>query len=257
VAAVAAGVLASGIVLVTRPSDTRIPSGVPGKWQNVFSDDFDGSALDGNNWEPSRAVDGGGPAPFNPDKEQAWFDPGNVSVSDGNAVLAVQHDPRDVDGTTYPLSSGVIESTALRLRPGTFVAARIKVPRCAGCWPAFWGVPTGTWPPEIDILEYLTGEDGARPTFNYIPASGSQIGPRPYGEGHVDYTQGYHVYGLLWTGSTVVPYLDGKLYTDLEVTDVATDEEMAVVLNLSVVSDGAPRAGSSMLVDWVRMWTPA
>ena len=255
-AAVAVGLVAGLTVAQLLPDDASVPSGVPGSWDQAFSDDFDGHSLDTGKWVASRAVDGGGQAPFNPDEEEAWFDEGNVTVSDGDLVLTVREDAKTVNGTEYPLSSGVVESrSGLRLRPGTFVAARIDIPECDGCWPAFWGTPTETWPPEVDILEYFDSGTDEQPSFNYIKPSQTQTGPTPYGEDGTDYRDGFHVYGLLWTGSTVVPYLDGKLYRDLAADDMTADQELALVLNLSVASGGRPDPGSQMKVDWVRMWT--
>lgn len=255
-AAVALGLVAGLIVVKLLPDDASVPPGVPGSWSQAFNDDFDGDSLDTGAWVASRAVDGGGQAPFNPDEEAAWFDPENVTVSDGDLVLTLRDHAKTVNGTDYPLSSGVVESkSGLRLRPGTFVAARIDVPECDGCWPAFWGTPTETWPPELDILEYFDTGTETQPSFNYIKPSQTQTGPTPYGQDGTDYRDGFHVYGLLWTGSTVVPYLDGKLYRDLAADDMTDDQELAVVLNLSVASGGSPAPGSQLKVDWVRMWT--
>lgn len=41
-------------------------------------------------------------------------------------------------------------------RPG-YVEASLKMPASTGVWPSFWlGANSGTWPPEVDLLEYLS-----------------------------------------------------------------------------------------------------
>jgi beta-glucanase (GH16 family) len=239
------------------PAVVGSPTGMTGTWDLTFGDEFSGTGLDRALWQPNRFGSDDGDAPFNPDIEAAWFSPDAVAVADGALQITEEPGPRTLGGRTYPYRSGVVQALPVHeLRAGSFVEARIDVPDCAGCWPAFWAAATEGWPPELDVMEYFdTGQD-TRPSFNSIRSVDERSGPTAYGDPAVDHRSGYHVYGMWWDGSQVVPYLDGVAYPDLTATDVR-DVAMTIVLNLSVRADGAPPAGSQLLVDWVRVWQPA
>ena len=238
------------------PVPEDLPSGVPSSWRPVFVDDFTGSKLDTGNWRASRYGDGTGDAPFNPQVEDAWFKRDNVTVADGALVLTLDREARRLNGKKYDYSSGVVQSApGMQLRAGSYLEARIQVPTCDGCWPAFWAVPSNSWPPEVDIMEYFDTGRQTRPQFNYIEQSQSRTGPDSYGDPTVDYRNGWHVYGLLWTGSRLVPYLDGQPYPDVAATENLPTTPLSVILNLSVRDGGAPEVGAQMLVDWVRVWS--
>jgi beta-glucanase (GH16 family) len=233
------------------------PDGVAGAWRLAWRDEFAGSRLDSRKWQPNRyGIDGGDP-PFDPRGEDAWFSPSNVSVDDGHLVLTVRSDSRRLGLREYPFSSGVVQSTAaFPVRPPSYIEARIAVPECDGCWPAFWEVPWDRWPPEIDNFEFFdTGRD-RRPHFNYHRPTREQAGPSAYGDPRVDYRAVFHTYGVLWEDTRVVPYLDGRAYPDVAATRAITQLPLMIILNISVVAKHRPAEGAQMRVDWVRVWMP-
>lgn len=238
----------------TQPAPER-PQGPTGKWVLAGSDDFTGTSLDRQLWQPNRFGNDSADAPFNPDGEDAWFSPENVKVAGGTLDLTLKKQAKTLNGIAYHYNSGTVQSAPGQLvRSGSYVEARIKVPKCTGCWPAFWAVPPTTWPPEIDIMEYFNTAAESRPSFNYIDPAGGKTGPTPYGETGVDHRDGYHVYGMLWEGSTLTPYLDGVAYPSVTAKGLSPDEGMALILNLSVARGTQPDAGTTMQVDWVHVW---
>jgi len=243
------------LMLVAAGAVGRRPHGLTGTWTLVFSDDFNGSSL-GPNWEPDRyGRDHGGDPPFDRRGDDAWFSARNVSVHDGKLVITLRRQPKTFQGRTYPYSSGIVQTQQHYLvKPGSYIEARVKVPRCEGCWPAFWTVAPAVWPPEIDIFEFFGTSAQRRPAFNYHPPTGPPAGPLKYGDTTADYTNGYHVYGLLWDGYKAVPRLDGTPYRGA--TRNMTKIPQALILNMSVLAGRAPPPGSRMLVDWVRVWRP-
>ncbi|MGY1779750.1 glycoside hydrolase family 16 protein [Geodermatophilus sp. SYSU D01036] len=252
-------VLASGEEITGTPP---APVGPAGPWTFAWGDEFDGDSLDLEVWQPNRYGTDTGDPPFVPDSEAAWFSPSSVRVVDGQLVLRVEEDERRLEGRTYPYRSGVVQATQPQheVAPGTYVEARIRVPQCDGCWPAFWLVAPDRWPPEIDVFEFFGTESDRRPSFNHYPEGypddADKSGPAPYGEQEVDYRNGLHVYGLLWDGSQAVPYVDGKAYPEVAARDV-TSLPLMLILNLSVQDGHEPAVGSEMRVDWVRVWRPA
>ena len=252
--------------LVVKQFDTRGEHQVPtflggrGSWVEVFEDDFDGVSVDPEKWRTQRGGEDTGALPFNPGKEAAWFSPDNVTVENGMLALTIREDPATVDGRDYPLSSGVVETgRRFLVEPGSYVEARVQVPRCEGCWPAVWLAPPDVWPPEIDIVEWgNTGrEERRRPMFNYITPSGEQMGPTEYGDPGRDYRGGFHTFGVLWLDDSAMPVLDGAPQPEVAATSDMTRLPMTLIANLSVKDGFRPAPGSRMLVDWIRVWRPA
>jgi beta-glucanase (GH16 family) len=253
-----AGLAVTFLLIAGVPVADR-PEGVTGTWTLVFSDGFDGPLLDRSKWEPNRyGAEHGGDAPFDPSADDAWFSSKNVSVRDGHLVITIRRRPKTLSGKTFRFSSGVVQTQQHYLvRPPVYIEARIKVPRCDGCWPAFWTTRQGVWPPETDIVEFFGTKTDTRPAFNYHPPGRPAIGPVKYGRRSIDYTAGYHVYGMLWDGYKAVPHLDGDSYTlGLRSRSAITKLPQALIINLSVQSGAHPPDGSQLLVDWVRVWRP-
>jgi beta-glucanase (GH16 family) len=227
------------------------PAGFP---QLVFSDDFSGDKLDGSTWLASR--DGYRSGAFNPDKEGAYFDPENVAVSGGQLHLTLRDSPgTQVWGKTYAWSSGAVTSQGrFTFGDRSYVAARIHLPTSDGLWPAFWTAVEDRWPPETDIFEFFGTQQQARPRFNYHPPTTPHGGSRLYGETDVDYRQGWHTYGLLRQGGVLTPFVDGVAYPEASVTG-GDNLQHYLILNLSAYAGHHPEPGSSMAVDWVRVWT--
>lgn len=233
------------------------PLGLSGNWSLDFRDEFDGNTIDYNKWSTGRwGRTTTGDTPFNTSIEGAYFVSTNVSVSNGNLALTLTPSVKTLNGKTYTYASGQVQSNGhYFLTPNTYIEARIKVPGCTGCWPAFWTVPNGQWPPETDIFEFFNTSTAAQPKFNLHRAGGGQSGPKIYGETTVDYRDEYHTYGLYWNGTQYISYLDGKAY-DLGVTDPTTIPQF-IILNLSMYDGNTPPSGSAMYVDWIRTWKPA
>lgn len=260
IAAAAVVVVLVVAVLLARPWEPLPEPAVaapPDGWVQLFGDEFSAPALDTAVWQPDRTGALAG-IPFNPAIEDAWFDPANAAVDDGVLALRLEEDRRRLAGRTYTYSSGMVQSnSAVDLRPDRYVEARIRFPRCDGCWPAFWLHPLDRWPPEIDVAEFLESGSESRPHFNYIRPSEEKTGPDVYGDSDVDHRDEFHTYGVLWESSRVVPYLDGRAYEELAVTRDVTDLPMMIILNLSIRGGYEPVPGARMLVDWVRVWEPA
>lgn len=234
------------------------------KWMKdtAGSDEFNGTSLDSSKWASQRGAAPGYGDPFNPDNEDAFFKTANTTVTNGNLTFTIKKESTTSNGRTYPYSSGVVQSgRSYSFPPGSYIEANIKVPSCNGCWPAFWTLDTPVdhhWPPEIDIFEFFGTQSDKKPQFNYHWAANGhqQSGVKPYGN-LSDYTGTYHIYGLYWDGSKLVPYVDGVAYPNAASgASNITKANQYIILNLSVQKGGQPAIGSQMMVDWVRVWKP-
>ena len=220
----------------------------------AFADEFGGTRLDGRKWRDSR--DGHVSGAYNPDKENAYYDPANVHVAGGQLHLTLRAAPgSEVWGHDYAWSSGAVTTEdRFTLGDDSYVAARVKLPTSDGLWPAFWTAVPHHWPPETDIFEFFSTARQSRPKFDYHPAGGGHVGARSYGEADVDYRQGWHTYGLLRQDGVLTPYLDGVAQPQVSVAGADTLQHY-LVLNLALYSGHQPAAGSTLSVDWVRVWT--
>ncbi|MGN3973677.1 glycoside hydrolase family 16 protein [Tsuneonella sp. SYSU-LHT278] len=187
------------------------PSSIPGAERRLlFSDEFDGTALDRSKW---RVI---GMDFWVNDEQQAYVDrPDVIAVRDGSLVLTPRHAP-GID--THPkrkadFIAGRIESKGKFDFTYGRAEARIRMPDAVGVWPAFWLLGNGPWPTtgEIDVMEYVGEKDWTGVAIHGPGYSGeTPFVDRFYFPPGEDAT-GWHVYAAEWTPDTIEFYLDGRL----------------------------------------------
>lgn len=271
------GVGAQGVCNIDWIRFSAEPVYIP-DYQLVWSDEFEGSSLDTSKW---RAVQHG-----DVDNGELQFyttRPENVRVESGELVLTALRE--DYTGTgpwmsgskTVEYTSGKIESVGrASFRYGKF-EARIKMPRGAGTWPAFWMLgdnifdPNVGWPlcGEIDIMEHahvLDAIGAAIHTGSYNHSIGTQ---KTGGYAISDYDTEYHIYGVEWTAEKLSFYVDNDIYFTVTKEALGSsqaewpfDQPFWMILNLAVGGawGGDPSGGDypySMSVDWVRVYQDA
>lgn len=252
------GVAAAAIVVACSSGQSTSSSG---SWKLVWSDEFDGAALDTTKWSFDVGSDFG--------TGQQDFDtarPENVSVAGG--VLALTARREAYQGASY--TSGRIESRAFAQTYGRF-EARMQLPKGQGMWPAFWLLGKNFaevgWPGcgEIDVVECR----GADPTT----IAGSLHGP-----GNANYTKGFtlhggasfnddfHVFAVEWEPGTIRWYVDDALYQTISADALPRsqawvfDHPFFVILDLAVggqyggpIDDATPLP-QSLKIDYVRVY---
>lgn len=244
----------------------------PGDWALVWSDEFEGDALDASRWSVqvgdgcAVALCGWG------NNELQWYQEENATVGDGLLTLTARRE--SVGGRSF---------TSARLRTlnkgdwryGRF-EIRARLPRGQGLWPAIWMLPTdsvyGGWAAsgEIDIME-LVGNEPARVhgTLHY----GGEPPDNVYTGTWYDLPSGtfaddFHVFSLEWEDGEIRWYVDDHLYqTQTEwfssggAYPAPFNQRFHLILNLAVGGDwpGAPDLTTpfpqAMQVDWVRVYT--
>jgi beta-glucanase (GH16 family) len=230
------------------------PNGVSGNWHLVFSDEFNGNSLDLSKWQPSWF--GTDPTQVTPpvnDSEESCYDPGQVSVSNGELDLRAIAGPcLASNGVTYPYRSGLISSNGkFSFTYGTF-EARIWTPAGDGVWPAFWS-DGQNWPDdgEIDVLEAY-GTDDSEFHYHY-PGGGPGGGVLVPGA-----TAGWHTYAVDWEPGQITWYYDGQQVwsltnADLTPGSVITSSAQYLIVNLGL-NAGTSTVPATMRVDYVRVW---
>ena len=263
------------------PAQTPAPAGL----ELVWSDDFDGTAIDPTKWEVFTGNYG------TPHRLQIYTNASqNVRVENGALILEATLK----DGQWY---SGMVNTNDVR---GPDVARwatgnlgwtfgrfeiRARVPHATGMWPALWMRPIdyiygGGWPlnGEIDILEYIGPDrNPASPNapINKLSANAhwEQNGERKQRKGTFDlggpqaaaaFVSEWHTYAVEWTPHRLEYFVDGQSYHVIEnwTSDAGGigpfNQNFDIIMNLQVggwPGDPVPSsAGSQLEIDWVRVY---
>jgi len=211
-------------------------------WVQVWSDEFDGNALDRTKWEVEESCWGGGN-----EERQCYTDrPENIEVVNG--LLRLMAFPETFTGPQYPqgwpdgrgaqitkqYTSGKVRTREIADWTYGRFSARMKLPTGQGTWPAFWMMPSdnvyGTWAAsgEIDIMESVNlgstcgeceGSEGENRSSGAIHFGNewpnntfvSENNRIPGGNGAMN---DYHVYAVEWGEGRINWFVDGeKFYT--------------------------------------------
>ena len=249
------------------------PVGQTGKWTLLFSDDFDGTALDTNKWSTCFRWGSDG-CTLESNNELEWYQPDDVLVGDG--ILKLRAQKRMItakNGKTYDYSSGMITTgwdprntvgpPKFSFQHG-FAEIRAKVPKGAGLWPTFWMLSADReWPPEIGVM----GISGNQPrttqmrTFyslgdgNWNRHDRTWTGP--------DFSAGWHTFAIDWQPTAIVWYVDGIERGRFADAAHVPLEPMYLIASLAVGGSvpGPPTSStpfpSYYEIDYVRVWRRA
>jgi beta-glucanase (GH16 family) len=244
----------------------------------VWSDEFNGAAgspPDAAKWTYDVGNHNGW---GNRELENYTKDPAN-SHMDGNGNLVIRAIPVKTDSVP-PAAVPAYTSARMKTQglfaasPGGRIEARIKVPRGAGMWPAFWMLGNTfndrNWPAcgEIDIMESI----GREPSMNYGSLHGpGYSGGKPMTKIYTlpdgrQFADDFHTFAIDWTPTSVTFYVDDTAYETVHDTDIPTgtkwvfDQPFFLLLNLAVGGNFAGPVSpdtsfpQEMLVDYVRVY---
>ncbi len=239
-------------------------------WKLVWSDEFDGSALDFSKWEIEVNAFGGGN-----NELQIYTDRReNVRVERGNLVIEARRDNHEITGTAREYSSGRIRSKRRGdWKYGKF-EVRARLPAGQGVWSAIWMMPTenayGTWASsgEIDIMEFKGQEPNVVwGTLHYgkrWPNNAHTSDTLKLDKG--DFTDDFHTFAIEWEEGVMRWYVDGRLYqtqkewnSDGGKFPAPFDQPFHMILNLAIGGgfvgnpDGTTEFPQQLLVDFVRV----
>lgn len=244
---------------------------VEGGWRLVWSDEFDGSAIDRSKWDFDVDCWGGG----NNERQCYTESPRNAAVTDGKLVITARKEK--ATGAAFPAAQRSDPEKAAAQATRDFTSARLvtrgkaawtygkievgaKLPQGQGTWPAIWMLPErndyGTWAAsgEIDILEAVnlgvrcdTCEGGIE---NRILGTLHFGGQWPANKHKGDETalpaplDGFHIFGIVWEKGRIVWTVDGKPYATRIASEWSTsgssdpaapfDRPFHLLLNLAV-----------------------
>ena len=236
----------------------------------VWSDEFDGSAVDLNKWEPmigdgcDFGICGWG------NNEEQYYKAENATVANG--LLTITAKEERVRGKKY--TSARLRTINLADFDEGYFEGRIRLPVGQGMWSAFWMLSTdeiyGGWPQsgEIDIMENVGHEESTvHGTIHYgqlYPNNSFQGTSYSLANGE-RFTDGFHTFAVEKTTDQIRWFVDGVLYQTKTPADVAPEnwpfnERFHFLLNLAVGGNwpGSPDATTvfpqTMDVDYVRVY---
>ncbi|MFT7559179.1 MAG: endo-1,3(4)-beta-glucanase [Flavobacteriales bacterium] len=195
-------------------------------WSLVWSDEFDGDAIDTAKWGWEENCWGGG----NSEQQCYTSREDNSFVDNGFLNIIAQREdftgPNTPDGSngdnaTLPYTSARLRTKDLQEWTFGRFEIRAKLPEGQGTWPAIWMLPTdspyGTWASsgEIDIVEAVNlkvdGESEVHGTLHYgrnwpDNVSSGDSYTLPDGTNPAD---GFHTYAVEWEEGEIRWYVDG------------------------------------------------
>jgi len=235
----------SSVPVASAPSATPSPTG--GSWQLVWSDEFDGAALDATRWNMITDCWGGG------NREQQCYTarPENVSIQGGVLSLTAHEESHTGDAwpahikpfqanpneqRTQPFTSGKVTTAGNASWLYGRFEMRARLPQGQGTWPAFWMLPEdedfGGWPlsGEIDIFEAVNlgvecdscepgGEQSVLGTLHFGDAPPGNV----YRNREVAFPGvldgEFHTYGAIWEEGRFAWTIDGESFGMIEASE--------------------------------------
>ncbi|MDR1734038.1 MAG: glycoside hydrolase family 16 protein [Oscillospiraceae bacterium] len=256
---------------------------LPEGYQLVWSDDFDGDALDRTKWDGHNFTDG---RSIRRNGEEYW-NMQMASVKDGNLHIALKYFADGLDGGGAGWYSAGLSTNGRYMPTYGYYEIRAILPDGNGTLPAFWLQSnamgnvdgSGRDGSEIDIMECAS----AHKPWPYKPTILNTIHFDGYGDGHQEKSGGftyipgnpfkeYHTYGLLWTPTEYVFYTDGIETWRTDFGGVSQNPEYLILSlhaktdtghnpngNLAgwcghVAADGKMKQPTDFIVDYVRVY---
>ncbi len=216
-------------------------------YQLVFADEFNGTAVDPNNWTFlfGDGTDVGLPPGWG-NNELQYYREENTTVSGGFMTITAREE--FFEGYNYT-SSRLITEGKHDFTYGRF-EMRAKMPIGQGLWPAYWMFFTapgayGGWAAsgEIDIMEYLG--DKPNEVFGTIhfgePFPGNLFSSIEYTLPSGDFNEDFHLFAIEWEPGEIRWFVDEVLYATQNIWwsnggpyPAPFDQDFHLLLNLAV-----------------------
>lgn len=202
--------------------DGNNPQQVPDGYYLEWSDEFDGNALNEEDWNIEVNGDGGGNA------ELQYYRRENVTVKDGCLILTAKRE--SYQGKEF--TSGRINTAKKQAFTYGRFDARIKMPKTKnGLWPAYWLMGNDYaevgWPRcgEIDIVEMGNAEGISKNTQERFFNGAAHWGFYNQQNQYPNYAKSstweyslqdgdFHLFSCVWDENSIKMYVDLDIYPD-------------------------------------------
>ena len=229
----------------------------------VWSDEFDGTSVNPNNWTYDLGASGWG----NNEWQNYTNNSENSSVADGYLTITARQ-----EGSGY--TSARLKSQGLQSFQYGRMDIRAKLPEGQGIWPAIWmlgeNFSTTGWPAcgEIDIMELVGHQPSTThgtahwgSSWNVHQYNGSSIS-LPNGE---KFSDSFHLFSVIWEENEITWLMDDQAFFSIDNTQMngqpyPFNAPFFFIMNIAVGGNwpGYPDATTEfpqqMVVDCVRVF---
>jgi hypothetical protein len=234
------------------PSGQVMPLGNLTGWQQVFADDFSGTALNTTRWGAYQGQPSGDP--------NGWWDASHVVVNNCKVTLRGYYDSAVKPGIFV---TGGIGMKEIITQPYGKYEVRMRIDKGNGVsaiallWPQ-----AAVWPPEIDFYEDPGGDRTTASAFFHCGTNGNNSCILENKLLNYDLSQ-WHTVGVEWTPGTLKYTIDATVWATLSDSRVPTIPMfLAIQLQALVCSahntclDGTTPANVNLDIDWVVIYQP-
>ena len=225
----------------------------------LWSDEFEGDALDTANWNYEIGNNNGwgnGESQYYTDSQD------NVKVQDGNLVITAK---REAESGFDFTSARITTKDKVEFTYGR-VEVRAKLPAGGGTWPAIWMLgeawPEESWPGvgEMDIMEWVGNQPNRVSSALHFP--GNSGGNAIVGDvtDVQDAATEFHVYEVEWTEDKITFLMDGVAHLEFDNEETTPfQDDFYLLLNIAMggtlggtIADDFQQ--SSMEIDYVKVY---
>ena len=245
------------------PGTMTIVTTVQSELELVWSDEFDGTTLNLDNWTYELGDGCPNLCGWGNNELQEYTD-NNHRLEEGMLIISAQK----ISSNNYT-STRIVTKGKQEFQYGR-IEARVKVPSGAGMWPAFWAlgndIETNSWPNcgEIDIVEYVGKNPGQIFTSVHTPSSyGNTVNSMITNVPNVE--EDFHNYAVEWNENFIDFFFDDiRVYTYFVQTKNQNtwpfNKPFFLIINLAVGGNfGGPVASDLVFprdyfIDYVRVY---
>jgi beta-glucanase (GH16 family) len=220
-----------------------MPIEPPEGFELVWGDEFDGDSIDRTNW----TFDIGGWGWGNGEAQYYTSRPENARVENG--MLVIEGRQERFEDSYY--TSARLKTQGLREFRYGRIEARMKVPRGAGTWPAFWMLGADfdkdsddqrrNWPfvGEIDVMEHLGREPDLILGTVHGPGYAGALGLTKWNRRPYDIADDFRTYAVEWDPEGITWFYEGEPYfrvvpDDLHGREWVFDADFFLIVNLAL-----------------------
>jgi beta-glucanase (GH16 family) len=221
-----------------------IPPEPPEGMELVWSDEFEGDAIDPSNW----TYDIGGWGWGNGEAQYYTDRPENARLENGLLVVEARFERFE---EAYYTSARLLTQGLREFQYG-YIEARIKPPTGVGTWPAFWMLGSdfdrdpndpiqSNWPDigEIDIMEYAGKEPDLVLGTLHGPGYAGAGGLTRWNRQDSIVGEDFHTFAIDWDEEGIRWYYDGEVYYELGPESLSGrewvfDKPFFLILNLAL-----------------------
>jgi len=220
------GRMATGVEMELGESD---PPWLRPGWDLTFQDEFGGTGVDLNKWEPRDIFES-----TRNQELQAYLEEA-VGVGDGMAVLSCEKRQVAYGGVTKEYVSGMINSHGNFAQQFGRFEIRCRNAAGQGYRSSFWMMQEGdsaVWPPELVIMN-RNGDNDTRLDVNIQWLQDTVIQKDYYGYDTTGLSDGFHIYACEWEADVIRWYVDGIMFYEYRGEGIP-QAPMFMMVNLSI-----------------------